>query len=696
MTRHLPHVAFVAGLAALCWVGSGYVGANPLALAMTLLIGAFYVAGALELYRYRAATATLAAALADTGPAPDTLGPWLGRLHPSLQNAVRLRIEGERTGLPGPALAPYLSGLLVLLGMLGTFLGMVVTLNGTGLALESATDMQGIRASLSAPVKGLGLAFGTSVAGVATSAMLGLISALCRRERLQASQRLDAHVATRLRAFSRAHHRDESLRLLQQQAQAMPVLVDRLQSMMEAMAQQHQVLNERLAASQDRFHGQAEQAYAGLAASVDRSLKDSLAESARLAGAAIRPAVEATMGGIVQQTASLHEMLSRGVQQQLDGLSARIESGSTAVAVTWKAALDEHQRATQQQAERWRTSLDGFAGTFEQRSADLVASVAARLETAVDGVSATWRESLAQHAQSSQALTADTRQALSAAAAGFEQRAASLLSGVDRAHGELQAAIASRDEQRLAAWTSALASMAASLREEWQQAGAQAARQQQQVCDTLALTAREMSAQAEAQARSTVAEIAGLMQAAAQAPQAAAEVIGELRQQLSDGMARDNAMLDERSRILGTLATLLDAVNQAASEQRTAIDTLVAAAAEALDRAGTRFTAQAEAEASRMAAAAAQVAGGAAEVASLGEAFGLAVELFSQSNDKLAAHLQRIEGALGKSIARSDEQLAYYVAQAREVIDLSIMSQKQIVEDLQQFARRPAPEPSEA
>jgi hypothetical protein len=35
---------------------------------------------------------------------------------------------------------------------------------------------------------------------------------------------------------------------------------------------------------------------------------------------------------------------------------------------------------------------------------------------------------------------------------------------------------------------------------------------------------------------------------------------------------------------------------------------------------------------------------------------------------------------------RSDEQLAYYVAQAREIIDLSIMSQKQIVEDLQQYS----------
>ena len=62
------------------------------------------------------------------------------------------------------------------------------------------------------------------------------------------------------------------------------------------------------------------------------------------------------------------------------------------------------------------------------------------------------------------------------------------------------------------------------------------------------------------------------------------------------------------------------------------------------------------------------------------------MQLFSDSNDKLGTQLQRIEGALGKSMARSDEQLAYYVAQAREVIDLSVMSQKQIVENMQQLA----------
>lgn len=49
-----------------------------------------------------------------------------------------------------------------------------------------------------------------------------------------------------------------------------------------------------------------------------------------------------------------------------------------------------------------------------------------------------------------------------------------------------------------------------------------------------------------------------------------------------------------------------------------------------------------------------------------------------------------------RKASRSDEQLAYYVAQAREIIDLSIMSQRQIVDDLQQLPARQAAQPSEA
>ena len=266
MNRTLFAAAFFLGAMAVVWVGFGFFAANPLALAMTLVIGVVYGTGAFELLKFRRATATLTHALTDIPDNLPHLGDWLGKLDSSLQNAVRLRVEGERVGLPGPALTPYLVGLLVMLGMLGTFLGMVVTLNGAVFALEGTTDLQAMRSSLAAPIKGLGLAFGTSLAGVATSAMLGWISALVRRERLQAGQLLDGKIATVLRGFSLTHQRQETFKALQLQAQALPGVVNTLQTLMTMMERQSQQLNERLLSNQDNFHGHIKGVYTERAA----------------------------------------------------------------------------------------------------------------------------------------------------------------------------------------------------------------------------------------------------------------------------------------------------------------------------------------------------------------------------------------------------------------------------------------------
>jgi len=680
----------------MCWIGVGYVGSNPLALAVTMLIGACYLAGALELQRYSQATSTLARAVTGLSEPPRSLGAWLDPLHPSLRNAVRLRIEGERVALAGPALTPYLVGLLVLLGMLGTLLGMVATLRGTGMALDSATDLQAIRTSLAAPVKGLGFAFGTSIAGVATSAMLGLLSALCRRERIQAAQMLDVKIATTLRVYSKAHQREESFKLLQRQAEMMPTLVDRLQAMMATIEQQNLALNERQIASQDAFHGKTEVAYTRLASSVEQSMKSSVAESARAASAALQPVMEATMAGLAREAGLLRDTVTHAVQRQLDGLTTGFEATTATVADIWNQALAGHQRSSEALTQDLRTSLDRLTETFEQRSAGLLDGVSARLDATAGSVSEAWKQALSQQERVGEKLAGHNQHALAAAAATFEQHSASLLRTLGQSHADLQETLASRDQQRLAAWTETLGSMAATLSSEWEQTGTRTASRQQEICDTLAQTARDISAETQAHASNTIAEISRLVQAASEAPKAAAEVVAELRQKLSDSMVRDTAMLEERSRLLATLETLLDAVNHASTEQRSAVDALVTTSADLLDRVGTRFTDKVELETGKLGAVAAQVTGSAVEVASLGEAFGVAVQLFGESNDKLVVHLQRIEAALDKSLARSDEQLAYYVAQAREVIDLSMMSQRQIVEDLQQLAGRRASAGAEA
>ena len=730
MNRTISLAAFCVGLVAVCWVGVGYVGTSPLALTMTAIIGTVYVVGAVELLRFNRATATLARALASIPENLPSLGDWLDTLPPSMQNAVRLRIEGERVGLPGPALTPYLVGLLVLLGMLGTFLGMVVTLNGAVIALESTTDLQTIRASLAAPVKGLGVAFGTSVAGVAASAMLGLVSALGRRERLLTAQILDVRIATALRGFSLAHQRQETFKALQLQARILPDVVDKLQAMMVQMDRQSQQLSDRLLANQESHYREAKGIYEALASSVDQSLKHSLTESARMAGATIQPVVEATMSGIARETTSLHARMADTVKAQLDGVSERFGAAVTTVSDTWTAALARHERTGDALHTKLQDVLQTYADTFEQRSAALLATVdrthtalqadlagavtgiardtgalheklADRLEARLDGLSNrfgaaaaklvdAWTEALGKQARSGEALAGQMQQSLESVADTFAQRSSALLATVKEAHAALQAELATADRQRLTTLTQAVESMAASLQREWQAAGERTLAQQERICRTLEETARDLSAQAQTQASSTIDEVSRLMESAAEAPRAAADVIAALRQELSASIARDNALLEERSRIMETLGALLDAINHASTEQRGAIDALVASSTALLERSSARFEASVEAESAKLTDVASRIASGAVEVSSLSEAFGFSVQLFSESNEKLMETLQRIEDSLNKSVARSDEQLAYYVAQAREVIDLSILSQKQIVEDLQRLSGKPA------
>lgn len=701
----LAPLVFLAGLLIVGWIAIGYAGNHTLAFAVAALIAACYLAGAFELLRYGQATATLVRALPAIGQIDDA---WFGRLHPGLRNSVRLRAEGERVGLPAPALTPYLVGLLVLLGMLGTLLGMMATLRGTGLALESATDLDAIRSSLAAPVKGLGFAFGTSIAGVATSAALGLISALLRRERTQAVQQLDAGIAAQPGHRSRAEQRRDTFRLLQEQNALMPALVDRLQTLADTLERQQHAADERLRADQQAFHQRSEAASMRLAASLQQALHDGIDRQASAVGAALQPVVDATMAGLAEQSARLHASIEHAMRQQLDGASVAMQGAVVAVRENWRAAVVEQQRGNTALAEDLRQALQQFAATFEQRSTTLIDGVAERLEDNTARVADAWNGALARQHEAHDALSRRTEQAWAAASAGFEQRSRALIDTLQQSHGDLQAAFATRsdamieslqrshgdlqealqarDAERLAQWHEAFAALTGEFGQRWERSSEQLAAHQQQVCATLEKTAQGMSEQTQAQARATLDEISRLVAAASEAPRAAAEVVAELRQKLSDSMVRDTAMLEERGRLLSTLETLLDAVNHASTEQRGAIDALVSISAELLERVGSRFTAQIENERGKLDEAAAHVTGSAVEVASLGEAFGTAVQSFGESTAALNARLQGIESALEKSLARSDEQLTYYVAQAREVIELSMLSQKQIIGELQQHA----------
>ncbi len=686
MKRYSFEIAFGLGALALLWVAASVAGSHLLVLLMTGLIGGVYVFGALELRQYRKESQALGQSLQAVPANLTHLADWLITLPVALQVPVRQRVEGERGALPAPALTPYLVGLLVMLGMLGTFLGMVVTLNGAVFALEGSSNIAGIRAAFSEPIKGLGLAFGTSVAGVATSAMLGLMSSLARQERTQVARALDVAIGSPLKAFSMAYQRQETFKALQQQSQALPQVVQQLEHLMAQMAKTSEELNQRLEKNQHSFHGEVHKAYTQLAQSVDQSLRSSLSQSMQTASDGMRPLVQATLSQLADQAQSLNAQLLHNSQQHMAELNSQWQQTAQAVAKTSVETLAQHENLNAQMTARVGQSLEVFSQHLEKNVQGLLDNISAKQDDLLKAQTQndqtrlqSWQTALQEMAQSVHRQLQTTGEQAQAQTAHMMGEIGRLLSSSEAL---VQERVAS-ETQWLSAHQARMADLAEGLRQELSvlreqegQRGDAAVARLSELQDTVTAHLTQLGTALEA-------PIARLIETASAAPQAAAEVIGQLRQEISVSVARDNALLEERTRILSTLSTLLDAINHASTEQRGVIDAMVQSSQATLSLASDQFKQHVASETHKLEDIAAQVTVSAVDVASLADTLGFAVRTFSESNTQLMAQLQHIEQAIGKSMTRSDEQLAYYVAQAREIIDLSISSQKDVLEALQ-------------
>ena len=99
----------------------------------------------------------------------------------------------------------YLVGLLVFLGLLGTFWGLLETINSVGRAIDTldtkATDnvqlFGDLKAGLSAPLKGMGTAFSSSLLGLAGSLVLGFLELQASHAHNRISDDLFANISIR-------------------------------------------------------------------------------------------------------------------------------------------------------------------------------------------------------------------------------------------------------------------------------------------------------------------------------------------------------------------------------------------------------------------------------------------------------------------------------------------------------------------
>ncbi|WP_157678476.1 DUF802 domain-containing protein [Oleiphilus messinensis] len=761
MTRLLFTAAFLLGALAVAWMGSNFLDNNTLGLTVIIVIGGVYGIGFIELIQYRLATGTLDRPLKawhkSEQPELTSLAEWVQPVHPSLQNAVRLRIEGQRIGLPTPVLTPYLVGLLVMLGLLGTFVGMVDTLKGAVVALEGTTKLEAIRAGLAAPIGGLSLAFGTSVAGVAASAMLGLMSTLSRRERMLSSRELDNQINGPLKVFSLVHHRQETYKALQTQTESLPKVAEQLQGLVLKIEQLGDHLSTTLLTNQEKFHETATRTYTDLADSVGNALRESLAQSGQLAGESIRPVVQEAMLGIrndiTENAHATHQALADRVQSQLSAMQSEFSTASAHVSRSWQDAVASQTQSHETFLQTLRQSFSEINSQVEANSAQLVAKL--------DETTALWFTRLADAEQARLGRWIDALQTTQTETREDFKVAADEMTGSIRA-------VAQEQVQSISILTENMETLSASVCTQWQTVAGEAQEQQHALSQTVerstqqfiehaqtvseanlsklnvlleqsdallqARTASESAWFAEYQQRmeqitsnlnnelsqlavlenkrseAAVAQLAQLedtvsqhlqrlglaleqpmtrlIETASETPRAAAEVISELRNEVSKNIERDNSLLEERKRNLEELRSLSETLERASNGQLQAVEQLVDSTTGMFSDVGDQFQNLVQTEVTKMSDVAVEFTSSAVELSSLAEAFQTAVNLYNESNHQLIEQLNRMESALGQSTERSDEQLGYYVAQARDVIDHSILSQKEIFEELRQLSSK--------
>ncbi|MFP3977507.1 DUF802 domain-containing protein [Marinobacter sp. KMM 10035] len=563
MSRLFFFFAFAIGLAVTAWIGQRFLGSDLLALSVTVIIAAVYTLGFVELMGFRSTTRKLQQKLSTTPESREQVTSWLSGLPEQVQFSVQRRIDGHFAALPSPQFTPYLVGLLVMLGLLGTFAGMIVTLSGAASALDGSTELSVIRSALAAPIAGLSLAFGTSIAGVAASAMLGLASTLSRRELLQVSRQLDKTLRQRLHHLSADYQRQQAFKALESQADALPQMATAMESMTARMEQLGQQLEQSLTRNQQEFHTTVGGHYQTLATSVAESLEKALESSSRLAAERIEPIVTEAMASLQSSAGKLHEDWSATTKQQLTALTEIFQTQSTKL-------------ATQQQQ-----GLDTLITRISEQLSQLHKQEAARGEAAND---------------------------------------------------------------RLA---------------------------QLEVIVTKHLT--ELGAGLEA-------PMTRLIETASETPKAAAQVISQLQSEMTRNSERENQLLEERQRLVQELDSLLESQRNNADSQREAVDSLISGAGETLTGISERFNVLIQEQSQQLGKLGEDITGSSQEVGALSESFLAAVELFSASNSQLQESLTNIQKALDNAGNRHDEQLAYYVAQAREVIDLSVSSQKDVID----------------
>ncbi len=457
MARGAIIVLTVIGTALAAQMAALYAGHDSVALGLVIAITVGLWAGAFE--QWRGAHSALALGREVKGLPHPATAEVVAKASALLRPQLRAVEAGQRPPPPTAQFTPFLLGLLVMLGMLGTFLGLVDTLAGAGKLMANADDADALRRGLSAPISGLTKAFGTSVAGVGASAALGLASVFTRRLQRSAHRLVVDYAAGAMsertplgRQLCALETLSEHFSALPRAADGLHAAVDRIEHLGEVLADAQKVgLATAANTLADTLGARLEAAAAATREGVQDLATTAVEAASDAASTAFSAAISTWAAGQQEALTALRKQLATdretaveslghttaavtdGLSTQFAGLHAELER----VLGRLETADSERAADTNARLDRWRGDVAAVLERFERADATHATDAKALLDAVV-----TRFDDIASHLQGHESKRQD-------AAAGHLSTVLDRLALTDTHHKETEEAGASALLERL-------------------------------------------------------------------------------------------------------------------------------------------------------------------------------------------------------------------------------------------------------
>ena len=678
--------------------------------ALVYVIAAAFLGGIAELWLRARSAERLAAevdALSRAGAGPDAVE---AAESPGLREIVAGWRTGRVVGPPAAGFTPYLVSLVVMVGLLGTFMGFVDTLAGARAAISGSADLETLKAGLAQPLGGLGRAFGVSLAGVSASAALGAAAAFARRIEVSAYAAARRLVSGALADRAPTARQLVALEALSAQADALPRAAEALSQVVARL----EALGPALEAAQTRgaaqlsstLHDSVRALQAEISAGFQQStssardamahLGDVAAERLAASGAeaferwttALDARFEALThrvdAALAQTTRGVDEALSRAGTAEAERLAQQ-----SAVVVAFQAQMVEGQRGAEASAASVRALVEAVQVAAAQTAQALPAQLE-RLGEALRRVEATSDA----HAIALRTALTEVERAATARLDEAHARATDRLDAAQTAAAE-----------RLAATSQAMSSELAAHLDRFIAAQSERAGEAATVIARLDVSLSEHLASLGAALSVPLAEVT---RAALEAPMAATRLVeaAAVRAQALEAreddraarmdaletarLARADALLEALASLEGRVQASVDAqANRLAEfESRLAAERGASAQslAEHLTTHATALGAGLDSTGALVREAADLVRAGGAELSAVAGLFGDSVDRYREASEHWRRTLVGIEEALHRSSTVGGGELGpalgTYLDQTREVFSDTLRFQRELFAEL--------------